>query len=58
MALLAKQQIKRADSEDSNKVRKPYQFLFDYGIVEIEAMTFIRGRSWPILFLLLMRPKI
>ncbi len=25
--------------------RKPYQFLFDYGKVEVEAMTFIRGRS-------------
>ena len=46
MALLAKQpDQKEADSEDSNKVRKPYQFLFDYGMVEIEAMTFIRGRS-------------
>ncbi|MFT4901527.1 MAG: PhoH-like ATPase [Lentimonas sp.] len=31
--------------EDSGKARKPYQFLFDYGIVEVEAMTFIRGRS-------------
>jgi PhoH-like ATPase len=46
MALLAKQpDQKEAEGDDSNKVRKPYQFLFDYGMVEVEAMTFIRGRS-------------
>ncbi|MFU8847105.1 MAG: PhoH family protein [Opitutales bacterium] len=33
------------EEEESNKPRKPYQFLFDYGMVEVEAMTFIRGRS-------------
>lgn len=34
-----------SEDEDDNKLRKPYQFLFDYGIVEVEAMTYIRGRS-------------
>ena len=33
------------EEDDSNKPRKPYQFLFDYGMVEVEAMTYIRGRS-------------
>ena len=46
IAKLAKQpQSNEAESEDSEKPRKPYQFLFDYGIVIVEAMTFIRGRS-------------
>lgn len=46
MARLAKQPShQEQESDDSAKVRKPYQFLFDYGIVEVEAMTFIRGRS-------------
>ena len=34
-----------ADDSDEGKPRKPYQFLFDYGTVEVEAMTYIRGRS-------------
>ena len=46
MARLAKQPgNQESEADDSAKVRKPYQFLFDYGIVEVEAMTFIRGRS-------------
>ncbi|WP_269527077.1 PhoH family protein [Coraliomargarita parva] len=46
MARLAKQpKPQEAEEEELNKPRKPYQFLFDYGIVEVEAMTFIRGRS-------------
>lgn len=45
MAKLAKQSAKQESEEDENKPRKPYQFLFDYGMVEVEAMTFIRGRS-------------
>lgn len=46
MARLAKQPGNHEqDDDDSTKARKPYQFLFDYGIVEVEAMTFIRGRS-------------
>ncbi len=46
MARLAKQPAQQeAEDENSNKSRKPYQFLFDFGIVEVEAMTFIRGRS-------------
>jgi len=46
MARLAKQPgTHDTEEDDSNKPRKPYQFLFDYGIVEVEAMTFIRGRS-------------
>jgi PhoH-like ATPase len=45
MAKLARQPSKREEEEDENKPRKPYQFLFDYGMVEVEAMTFIRGRS-------------
>ena len=46
MAKLAKQPSSERDNdEDDNMPRKPYQFLFDYGMVEVEAMTFIRGRS-------------
>jgi PhoH-like ATPase len=47
MAKLARQPgtNKQENEEDDNKPRKPYQFLFDYGMVEMEAMTFIRGRS-------------
>lgn len=46
MAKLAKQPAQQDhDEDDANKPRKPYQFLFDYGMVEVEAMTFIRGRS-------------
>ena len=46
MAKLVKQAT-QAESEDDNnaKLRKSYRFLFDYGIVEVEAMTYIRGRS-------------
>ena len=43
---IAKQSAPTEQEEESNhKLWKPYQFLFDYGIVEVEAMTFIRGRS-------------
>lgn len=46
MAKLAKQPAHQdKDEEDANKPRKPYQFLFDFDMVEVEAMTFIRGRS-------------
>jgi PhoH-like ATPase len=46
MAKLAKQpQASEGQAEESDKPRKPYQFLFDYGMVIVEAMTFIRGRS-------------
>ena len=46
IAKLAKQpHYNDNDSDDSEKPRMPYQFLFDYGIVVVEAMTFIRGRS-------------
>ena len=46
MAKLAKQPAHGDSADDeSTKTRKPYQFLFDFGIVEVEAMTFIRGRS-------------
>jgi len=46
MARLAKQpQQAEAEEDESGRPRKPYQFLFDYNIVEVEAMTFIRGRS-------------
>jgi PhoH-like ATPase len=45
MAKLAKQPSKAESEDDESKPRKPYQFLFDYGMVEVEAMTFIRGRS-------------
>lgn len=34
-----------SEEKEEGKLRKPYQFLFDYGIVEVEAMTYIRGRS-------------
>jgi len=49
MAKLAKQPPSGGgDGEEESEARapaKPYQFLFDYGLVEVEAMTFIRGRS-------------
>jgi PhoH-like ATPase len=45
MAKLAKAPIQPDDEDEADKPRKPYQFLFDYGMVEVEAMTFIRGRS-------------
>lgn len=46
MARLAKQPASNEQEEDEKSgPRKPYQFLFDYGMVEVEAMTFIRGRS-------------
>ena len=46
IAKLAKQPTSgETADEESSKSRKPYQFLFDYGMVEVEAMTFIRGRS-------------
>jgi len=46
MAKFAEQpSVKEQDDDEANRPRKPYQFLFDYGMVEVEAMTFIRGRS-------------
>jgi PhoH-like ATPase len=46
MGKLAKQPShQEQDKDEANMPRKPYQFLFDYGMVEVEAMTFIRGRS-------------
>lgn len=46
MTRLAKQPAQaEKDEEETGTSRKPYQFLFDYGMVEVEAMTFIRGRS-------------
>jgi PhoH-like ATPase len=46
MSRLAKQPAQaEKDEEEAGTSRKPYQFLFDYGMVEVEAMTFIRGRS-------------
>lgn len=46
MGKLAKQPAQHElVEEEAGRARKPYQFLFDYGMVEVEAMTFIRGRS-------------
>ena len=46
IAKLAKQPSSmEGDGDEQEKPRKPYQFLFDFGIVVVEAMTFIRGRS-------------
>ena len=46
MSKMAKQPAHTEQEEDESKQpRKPYQFLFDYGMVEVEAMTYIRGRS-------------
>ena len=46
MAKLARQPAHHdQEEEESNSPRKPYQFLFDYDMVVVEAMTFIRGRS-------------
>ncbi len=46
MAKLAKQpNAQESEDDENNSPRKPYQFLFDFNLVEVEAMTFIRGRS-------------
>ena len=46
LAKLVKQsKASERDDDDESKLRKSYQFLFDYGTVEVEAMTYIRGRS-------------
>jgi len=45
MAKLARQPSQQEQDDEAELPRKPYQFLFDYGMVELEAMTFIRGRS-------------
>ncbi len=45
MTKLAKQPTHTEEEDASGMTRKPYQFLFDYGMVEVEAMTYIRGRS-------------
>ncbi len=46
IAKIAKQpQSPELENDENGKPRKPYQFLFDYGMVIVEAMTFIRGRS-------------
>ena len=45
LAKLAKMPLLGEDEDEDSKPRKPYQFLFDYDIVVVEAMTFIRGRS-------------
>ncbi len=46
MAKMARQPSPQEQNNDEDdRPRKPYQFLFDYGMVELEAMTFIRGRS-------------
>ena len=45
LAKLAKMPLLGEDEDEDSKPRKPYQFLFDFDLVVVEAMTFIRGRS-------------
>jgi len=40
-----RRKTKDANSERSEPAKKPYQKLLDSGLVEIEALCFIRGRS-------------
>ena len=44
-ALKAAPPIFGSQFQQVNQPRKPYQWLIDSGLIEIEAMTFIRGRS-------------
>lgn len=44
-ALKAAQPIFGSQFQQVGQPRKPYQWLIDSGLIEIEAMTFIRGRS-------------
>ena len=44
-AMKAPQPIFGSQFQPVNQPRKPYQWLIDSGLIEIEAMTFIRGRS-------------
>ncbi len=44
-AMKAPQPIFGSQFQAINQPRKPYQWLIDSGLIEIEAMTFIRGRS-------------
>ena len=44
-AMKAPQPIFGSQFQAVNQPRKPYQWLIDSGLIEIEAMTFIRGRS-------------
>lgn len=41
------------DGKDSGKPQKPYQWLLDSGILELEAMAYVRGRSIQNSFLIL-----
>ena len=44
-AMKTPQPIFGSQFQPVNQPRKPYQWLIDSGLIEIEAMTFIRGRS-------------
>lgn len=44
-AMKSAQPIFGSQFQQINQPRKPYQWLIDAGLIEIEAMTFIRGRS-------------
>jgi PhoH-like ATPase len=44
-AMKAAQPIFGSQFQQVGQPRKPYQWLIDSGLIEIEAMTFIRGRS-------------
>ncbi|MEI7603369.1 MAG: PhoH family protein, partial [Opitutae bacterium] len=44
-AMKAAQPIFGSQFQQIGQPRKPYQWLIDSGLIEIEAMTFIRGRS-------------
>jgi PhoH-like ATPase len=44
-AMKSAQPIFGSQFQQLNQPRKPYQWLIDAGLIEIEAMTFIRGRS-------------
>lgn len=42
----------RGDGKSKGSKEKSYQYLFDRGIIEVEALTYIRGRSLPKQFLI------
>jgi len=44
-AMKSAQPIFGSQFQQIGQPRKPYQWLIDSGLIEIEAMTFIRGRS-------------
>lgn len=47
LEILCKKEVKKSSKPQQGKPVKPYQHLLDSGILELEALCFIRGRSIP-----------